>query len=144
MTKKSAFPELIDPRGPRFTAAITTVVLALALVTQSSILVLLQLIQFAIGGFLSPKKAPYGLIYINLVQPRLSKPFISEDIRGPQFAQKVGFLFLSLAFLGVLTSMNLLVTVSLSFALAAAFLNAVFNFCLGCEIYLIGQRLIKH
>lgn len=135
--------ELIDPRGPRFTAVITASILALSILTHAYVLIILQLLQFAIGGFLSPKKAPYGLIYIKFVQPRLDKDFIGEDIRGPQFAQKVGFLFLLAAFIGLLTSNNLLLDVSLSFALAAAFLNAAFNFCLGCEIYLIGQRLFK-
>ena len=135
--------ELIDPRGPRFTAVITASVLALSILTHASVLIILQLLQFAIGGFLSPKKAPYGLIFIKLVQPRLNKNFIGEDIRGPQFAQKVGFLFLLAAFVGLVTANNLLIDASLSFALAAAFLNAAFNFCLGCEIYLIGQRIFK-
>ena len=29
------------------------------------------------------------------------------------------------------------------FALAAALLNAVFGFCLGCELYLIGARVFS-
>jgi hypothetical protein len=143
MTKSAISPELIDPRGPRFTAVITASVLALSILTHSYVLIILQLLQFAIGGFLSPKKAPYGLIYIKLVQPRLDKNFIGEDIRGPQFAQKVGFLFLFVAVIGLQTSNDFLLNISLSFALAAAFLNAAFNFCLGCEIYLIGQRILK-
>lgn len=136
--------ELIDPRGPRFTAAITAVVLAIALATGSWIPVAIQFIQFATGGFISPKKAPYGLIYIKFVQPRLAKDFVGEAINGPRFAQKVGFLFATVALIGTAIGSSAVFTVAVAFALAAAFLNAAFNFCLGCEIYLIGQRILKH
>jgi hypothetical protein len=105
--------------------------------------VVLQLIQFAIGGFVSPKKAPYGLIYRKLVQPRLSGNFIGEDIRGPQFSQKVGLLFAGLATIGALTKIDLLFSIPVVFALIAAFLNAVFDYCLGCQIYLLLQRATR-
>lgn len=136
-------PELIDPRGPRFTAGITTIVLAIALLSGSWIPVLIQFIQFAIGGFVSPKKAPYGLIYINFVQPKLTKDFSSEPINGPKFAQKVGFVFTVVALIGSVIGSYTTFAIAVAFALAAAFLNAVFNFCLGCEIYLIGQRVFS-
>ena len=135
--------ELIDPRGPRFTAAITFFVLALALVTNSWIPVAIQFVQFAIGGFISPKKAPYGLIYIKIVQPKLSKDFVGEAINGPRFAQKVGFLLAFVALVGAGLGNSAIFSIAVSLALAASFLNAVFNFCLGCEIYLIGQRIAK-
>jgi len=133
--------ELIDPRGPRFTATITSFVVAIALISGSWIPMLIQLIQFTIGGFVSPKKAPYGLIYIKFVQPRLSKDFTSEPINGPQFAQKVGFVLAVLALVGSSTSNSGLFTIAVSLTLAASFLNSAFNFCLGCEMYLIGQRV---
>ena len=141
--EQNNIPELIDPRGPRVTAAITLTVLALAFLTHSTILIVLQLIQFSIGGFISPKKAPFGLIYRKLVQPKLSGTFIGEDIRGPQFAQKVGFLFAALATIGALSKIDLLFSIPVLFALVAAFLNAVFDYCLGCQIYLLIQRATK-
>ena len=135
--------ELIDPRGPRFTASITAIVLAIALITQSWIPVAIQLVQFAVGGFISPKKAPYGVIFIKFIQPRISKDFVGEPINGPRFAQKVGLLFAAIGLIGILIHSKPIFEISISFALAAAFLNAAFNFCLGCEIYLLGQRLLK-
>lgn len=143
VNEKNSFPELIDPRGPRVTAAITLVVLAFAFLTHSTALVLIQLVQFAIGGFISPKKAPYGLIYRKIVQPRLNGNFIGEDIRGPQFSQKVGFLFAALATIGAFTKIDLLFSIPVVFALIAAFLNAVFDYCLGCQIYLLIQRATR-
>jgi hypothetical protein len=141
--KSASLPELIDPRGPRVTASITLIVLGAAFLTHSTFLILLQLIQFTIGGFVSPKKAPYGIIYRKLIQPRLAGDFIGEDIRGPQFAQKVGFLFAALATIGSFTNVGLLFNIPVIFAFVAAFLNAAFDYCLGCQIYLLIQRATK-
>ena len=117
--------------------------LGAAFLTHSTFLILLQLIQFTIGGFVSPKKAPYGIIYRKLIQPRLAGDFIGEDIRGPQFAQKVGFLFAALATIGSFTNVGLLFNIPVIFAFVAAFLNAAFDYCLGCQIYLLIQRATK-
>ena len=134
---------VIDARGPRFSAAITTVVLALALVTQSAALIAIQLIIFAIGAFAGPAKTPYAFLYKKFVKPRLNAEVPTEDARPPQFAQSVGLIFTVVALTGSLLSIPALFTVAVGFALFAAFLNAAFNFCLGCEIYLIAVRIFK-
>jgi len=143
VNEKNSLPELIDPRGPRVTAAITLIVLGGAFLTHSTALVIIQLIQFAVGGFLSPKKAPYGLFYRKVIQPRLNGNFIGEDIRGPQFSQKVGLLFAGLSTIGAFAKIDLLFSIPVIFALVAAFLNAVFDYCLGCQIYLLIQRATR-
>lgn len=134
----------IDPRGPRFGAAITTGVLALVLIAAPSSLatslLIFQAVVFALGAFVGLGKQPYGIVYRKFVAPKLSKPTELEDIEPPRFAQLVGFLFAVVAIVGVLID-NLLVTqLAVGLALAAAFLNAVFAFCLGCEMYLIAKR----
>lgn len=134
---------VIDARGPRFSAAITTVVLALALVTQSAVLIAIQLVVFAIGAFAGPAKTPYASVFKNFVRPRLNGAVPTEDARPPQFAQSVGLIFAVVALAGSLLSIPALFTVAVGFALFAAFLNAAFNFCLGCEIYLIAVRIFK-
>ena len=133
----------IDARGPRFSAAITTIVLAAALVTQSAILIAIQLVVFAIGAFAGPAKTPYALLFKKFVKPRLKGEVVTEDARPLQFAQSVGLIFAVVALAGSLLSIPALFTVAVGFALFAAFLNAAFNFCLGCEIYLIAIRIIK-
>ncbi|MEI6038583.1 MAG: DUF4395 domain-containing protein [Actinomycetes bacterium] len=143
MTKVIDSPELIDPRGPRVSASITLVLLIVAFLTHSTLLIFIQLIQFAVGGFISLKKSPYGLIYRMIIQPRLSKNFIAEDIRGPQFAQKIGFLLAVLATIGGVAKINLLFSIPVIFAIIASFLNAIFDYCLGCEIHLLITRAIK-
>lgn len=131
---------IIDARGPRFGAVITTAVLATALATNNVWVIIAQAIVFAIGAFKGPQFTPYAFIYKTLVKPRLKSEFVAEDVRPPQFAQTVGLLFALTAIGGVLFGVNAIFTIAVAFALAAAFLNAAFNFCLGCEVYLLLLR----
>ena len=130
----------IDARGPRFGAAITTTVLAVALVTQNKWVLVAQGLVFLIGAVRGPQFTPYGLIYKNLVKPRLSKVGPTEDVRPPKFAQAVGFLFALVGSIGAFAGADLVFTIATGFALAAAFLNSAFNYCLGCEMYLLIVR----
>ena len=131
----------IDARGPRFSALITTVLLLLALATHSVWVLAFQGVVFAIGAFRGPQFTPYALIFKKLVRPRLKGEVPTEDIRPPQFAQSVGLLFALVGIAGSVSGLPLLFTLATGAALAAAFLNAAFNFCLGCEIYLLLLRL---
>ena len=134
----------IDARGPRFSAALTTVVLALALVTGWVWLATFQAVVFAIGAIKGPQFTPYALIYRTLIKPRLKSELRTEDVRPPQFAQSIGLLFALVALAGAATGTSVVFTVAVAGALAAAFLNAAFDFCLGCQVYLILARLRSH
>ncbi len=131
----------IDARGPRFGAVITTTVLAIALVTQNKWVILAQALVFAIGAIRGPQFTPYGFIFKTLIKPRLSQPGPTEDVRPPKFAQTVGLLFAISGTFGAFTGVDLLFTIAVGAALGAAFLNAAFNYCLGCEMYLLLVRL---
>ena len=130
----------IDARGPRFGAAITTTVLAIALVTQNKWVLVAQGLVFLIGAIRGPQFTPYGLIYKNFIKPRLTKEAPTEDVRPPKFAQAVGFVFALIGSIGAFTGVDVVFTVATGFALAAAFLNSAFNYCLGCEMYLLIVR----
>ena len=130
----------IDARGPRFSATLTTLVLATALVTQNKWVLVAQGLVFLIGATRGPQFTPYGLIFKNLVKPRLNKIAPTEDVRPPKFAQAVGFGFALVGSIGALAGVDVVFTVATGFALAAAFLNAAFNYCLGCEMYLLITR----
>ena len=131
---------IIDARGPRFGAVITTAVLATALATNNLWVIVAQAVVFAIGAFKGPQFTPYAFIYKSVVKPRLKGEVPIEDVRPPQFAQSVGLLFALTAIVGIVVGITPIFTVAVAFALAAAFLNAAFNFCLGCEIYLLLLR----
>jgi len=123
-------------------ALLTTIVLGVALATGNGWLIIAQAAIFAIGAFKGPQHTPYAAIFKKVVKPRLNGEAPTEDVRPPQFAQRVGFGFTVVAIIGLLFA-PALATVAVSFALAAAFLNAAFNFCLGCEIYVRIARFRK-
>ncbi|WP_155370459.1 DUF4395 domain-containing protein [Catellatospora vulcania] len=131
---------MTDPRGPRFAAAVTTVVMVAVLLTGSGLLALAQAAVFALTAA-QPRLGPYGLIYRTLLAPRLGKPAELEPLAPVRFAQAVGFVFAAVATLGYLLGSPLTGAIAASFALAAAFLNAAFGLCLGCELFLAYRRL---
>lgn len=136
----------IDPRGPRFGAAITSVVLVLALLIPlpaGVIPAFVQWMAFGLGAFVGLQAQPWGIVYRTLVRPRLASPSELEDPRAPRFAQVVGFAFVTVALIGWIVGLDIVFYVAVGMALAAALLNAVFDFCLGCEMYVLLQRARK-
>ena len=140
MSQQRKTPTLIDVRGPRFSATLTVIVLAISLATQNAWVLAFQAVVFAIGAIRGPQYTPYAFIYKKAVKPFLKGEVPTEEVKPPQFAQKVGLLFALVAIVGALLGIDALVIGAVSMALGAAFLNAAFNFCLGCEIYLLLLR----
>lgn len=126
----------VDPRGPRFAAWVTVVVLVAVLLTGSALLLAAQAVVFAIGAFVGLQFHPYGLIYRAVVAPRLGPPTEREDAAPVRFAQAVGLLFAVVGAIGYASGITPLGLTATALALVAAFLNAAFGYCLGCEIYL--------
>ena len=133
-------PVLLDPRGPRFAAALTTVVLVVVLATGSGWLALAQAAVFALTVS-GPRRGPYGMLYRALVAPRLRPPTELEPAEPVRFAQMIGLVCMLIAAAGFLLGAPLVGYVATGAALAAAFLNAAFGLCLGCEVYLAYRRL---
>jgi hypothetical protein len=131
----------IDARGPRFSALITTLVLVAALASHLVWVIAFQLLVFAIGALRGPQFTPYAFLFRKFVRPRLKGDVPVEDIRPPQFAQSVGLIFALVATIGLVSHISPLFTIAAGAALAAAFLNVAFNYCLGCEVYLLILRL---
>lgn len=142
-------PAGIDPRGPRFGATITsvllliTVFLALDAATLGAAFGLLVFItaSFAIGAYLGNSKHPYGLIFKKLVRPRLAAPKELEDPRPPQFAQLIGLIVAGVGVVLYVVGIQGGLVFAAAAAFIAAFLNAAFAFCLGCQIYVGLQRI---
>lgn len=178
-------PSGIDPRGPRFAASITAVLLLVAtvfalvgistaqlpggwfaLMPLSSDLAFIAGSSWAIQsatiaqraldpGFLllaiiallfawgvaSPATAPWGVIFRRFVSPRLAPPTEREDPRPPRFAQGVGLAVVTIGLILHLLGVPWALPVAAAAAFIAAFLNAAFAFCLGCQIYLLLQRI---
>ncbi len=139
--------EQVDVRGPRFAAWVTSavLVLVLAVATFSTVaaaaLLAAQAVVFAIGALVGPRRSPYGRIYGGLVAPRLSPVTDKEPTPPLRFAQLLGFVFAALGVLGFAVGVPVAGLVFTGFALFAAFLNAAFGICLGCQLYPLVARL---
>ena len=131
----------IDPRGARFAALVTTVVLVVVLITSSPWLLAAQALVFAVAAVFGMRAAPYGLVYRWLIRPRLGPLAELEAAAPPRFAQGVGVVFSVIGVVGYATGLRPLGMAAAAAALAAAFLNGAFGYCLGCEMYLIIRRI---
>jgi hypothetical protein len=134
----------IDPRGPQLAAGLTSVVLIVVLLLAPSpaatVLLAIQAVLFAIGATRGVQHTPYAWLFRTLVRPRLGAPRELEDPAPPRFAQAVGLGFASVGLVAFLAGAVLVGEVAVGLALLAALLNAVFRFCLGCEMYLLLKR----
>jgi len=137
----------VDVRGPRFAAWITTAALLTVLVlsaisvTAAAVLLGVQAAVFAIGALRGPRKHPYGRVFATFVAPRLGPVSEREPLEPLRFAQLVGLLFAAVGVIGFASGAPLVGVTATGFALAAAFLNAAFGICLGCQIYPLVAQL---
>jgi len=131
----------VDPRGLRFAAGITTVLLALTLVTGNAWPLAVQTAVFAISVVFGVQASPYSVIFRRRVRPRLGPPAELEDAAPPRFAQLVGLVFAVAGLAGYLSGATVLGVVATALALVAAFVNAAVGLCLGCEAYLLIKRV---
>ena len=137
----------VDVRGPRFAAWITTAVLVAILLVSgvstlaAAVILGLQAIVFAIGAVAGPRRHPYGLVFAKLVAPHLTPVREREPVAPLKFAQLVGLIFAAVGFGGFALGAPLVGVIATGFALVAAFLNAAFGICLGCQLYPLVVRL---
>lgn len=142
----------IDPRGPRFGAGITAVLLLVDLFLAltgaglaATVLLAAICAVFAWGAFAGIERHPYGRLFRALIRPRLRPPLELEEAAPPTFAQGVGFVITVVGVLLGAVGLTPALAVCAGLAFVAAFLNSVFGFCLGCRMYvlLLRARVIR-
>jgi len=137
----------VDVRGPRFVAWITTVVLVATLIVSgvnplaAAVILGLQAVVFAVGAVAGPRRHPYGIVFANVVAPRLGPVREREPVAPLKFAQLVGLVFAVVGVAGFAAGASLVGVIATAAALVAAFLNAAFGICLGCQLYPLVARL---
>ncbi|ANF31102.1 hypothetical protein A0130_04875 [Leifsonia xyli] len=137
----------IDPRSPRFGAGITAVLLLVDLflslvgaTVAAAVLLLAIALLFAWGAFAGVQRHPYGALYRALIRPRLAPPAELEDPAPPTFAQGVDLLVTGVGLVLFAFGVPLALPIAAALAFVAAFLNSVFGYCLGCQLYLLLVR----
>lgn len=140
-------PDHVDVRGPRFAAWVTTAVLVVTLLsaavdeTAAAVLLAAQAAVFAIGAVRGPRSHPYGVLFARFVAPRLGPVTDTEPVPPLKFAQVVGLVFAVVGVAGFALGLSPLGLTATAFALFAAFLNAAFGICLGCQLYPLAVHL---
>ena len=135
----------IDPRGPQFTAGVTAVVLAVVLLLPSPVR---PAADRGPGRAVRDRRRPAASSARRTRGcsarscGRGSAPPTSSRTRHRRGSpRRVGLVFARSALVGFAAGVTLLGQVAIGLALVAALLNAVFGFCLGCEMYLLIKRL---
>jgi hypothetical protein len=150
ITSTGTTPDLVDVRGPRFAAWVTTVVLIAVLLASAvsplgaTVILAVQAVVFALGAWRGPQQHPYGAIFRTVVAARLGPVTEKEPAAPLKFAQLVGFVFAVVGVLGFTAGIPLLGQIATGLALVAAFLNAAFGICLGCQLYPLVARFRKN
>ncbi len=126
---------MIDPRGARFAAWVTTAVLAAVLLTASTALLAAQAVVFALGA---AGHNPYALFWKKFL--KRTPPIELEPAAPPRFAQLVGLAFALTGTIALALGATTVGLIATGAALSAALLNAAFGICLGCQMYLIIRR----
>jgi hypothetical protein len=97
--------------------------------------------MFTIGTAVGPAKHPYSYVFKYLVRPALKPPTALENATPVHFAQFVGLLVTGTGLVLHLLGVTYALPVAAAAAFTAAFLNAVFAYCLGCKMYLGLKRI---
>ena len=148
-TNKNESSKGIDPRGPRFGAGITAVLMVLVIyfslaaetINLALGIMVFSVTMFVFGTALGPAKHPYSYVYKYLVRPRLKPPTALENATPVHFAQFVGLLVTGTGLVLHLLGVAYALPIAAAAAFTAAFLNAVFAYCLGCQMYLGLKRI---
>jgi hypothetical protein len=139
-------PDLVDVRGPRFAAWVTTAALVMTLIVSAfsplaaAVVLGLQALIFAVGAIGGPRRHPYGRVFASLVAPRLGPVREREPVPPLKFAQLVGLIFAVAGTAAFAGGAFLVGVIASAAALVAAFLNAAFGICLGCQLYPLVAR----
>ena len=127
----------IDPRGHRFGAALSSVLLIVAAVTNTPLLVAVALLSIGVSAAFGLRYSIYGVIWRRIVRIAKLGPTEPEHEYPPRFAQVLGSTALILSLLAFVAGLPI---VGWGLALAVAGLQGLLGltgYCLGCRLYFL-------
>jgi hypothetical protein len=128
---------MIDPRGHRFGAGVSAVILILAVVLNQPLLVLIALLSIATSAAFGLRFSIYGAVWRRIVRLGGLRPTEPEHEYPPRFAQVLGSTALTIGLVAFATGLPV---IGWLFTLAVAALQtllAVTGYCLGCRLYFL-------
>jgi hypothetical protein len=135
-------PRLIDPRGHRFGAAFSVVLLVLAFVVDQPVIVVAVAVALGVSAWFGTRYSALGRPwpYVRKLL-RIGPPRELEVEWPPRFAQAIGFLVLASASVVFLAGLP---TLAWLFTGAVAMLQtllAATGYCLGCRLYFLSWKV---
>jgi hypothetical protein len=127
----------IDPRGHRFGATLSSLLLIIAALTNSPWLVLVALVSIGVSAAFGLRYSIYGVIWRRIVRIARLGPAEPEHEYPPRFAQVLGSTALSLSLAAFAVGVPV---VGWALALAVAGLQGLLGltgYCLGCRLYFL-------
>ncbi len=128
---------MIDPRGHRFGAGVSAIVLIVAIVSGTPWLVALALLSIAVSAAFGLRYSIYGIIWRRIAKAARLGKVEPEHEYPPRFAQVLGSIALTLALVAFALGAT---TLGWVFTAAVAGLQtvlAVTGYCLGCRLYFL-------
>ena len=127
----------IDPRGHRFGAGVSAIVLIVAILTNSVWLVALALLSIGVSAAFGLRYSIYGVVWRRIVRLAKLGPTEPEHEYPPRFAQTLGSIVLIASLLAFALGAT---TLGWVLALGVAGLQGVLGitgYCLGCRMYFL-------
>ena len=128
---------MIDPRGHRFGAGVSAVILIVAAITGAPWLVAVALASIGVSAAFGLRYSIYGIVWRRIAAAAGLGKVEPEHEYPPRFAQVLGSTALTLALIAFLVGAT---TLGWVFTLAVAALQtllAVTGYCLGCRLYFL-------
>jgi hypothetical protein len=128
---------MIDPRGHRFGAGVSAMVLLASFALNAPILVAVALVSIGVSAAFGLRWSVYGAVWRRIVRVLALPPTTPEHEYPPRFAQTLG----SVVLIGSLVAFVIGASTAgwvLAFAVAGLqSLLAVTGYCLGCRLYFL-------
>jgi hypothetical protein len=128
---------MIDPRGHRFGAGVSAIILIVAAVIGMPWLVAIALLSIGVSAAFGLRYSVYGAVWRWIVRTAGLGKVEPEHEYPPRFAQVLGSIALTLALVAFAVGAT---TIGWVFALGVAGLQAllaVTGYCLGCRLYFL-------
>lgn len=133
------FPRTINDKAARVVAGVVAAIGLIALLVPAHWLVIPLAYGFWARVLTGPRLSPLAALASRVIAPRLGPP---KTVSGPpkRFAQAFGATITTAAVLALALGADGVVTALLVLLVAAATLESVFAFCVGCQVFGLLMR----
>jgi hypothetical protein len=128
---------MIDPRGHRFGAGLSAILIAASFVLNQPLGVVLAFLSIGVSGAFGLKYSIYGASWRRVVKAAHLGPTEMEHEYPPRFAQAMGATFIGLALILFVVGLTPLAWLPVVAVAGLQTLLAATGYCLGCRLYFL-------